>query len=286
MNKLSNKLRMFSSTLLIAGLCTSLVGCTTPIKGQADKPSVSMPNNTNSNTDSNTNSNTTNSNSNNTGTQTTPSDQTKPAPQPDKSPADYPHDPHKTPDSITVLVNKESNPLPDGYRPADLYDDPNLPFIFSGHDEKRLLRKPAALALEKLFAAAKKDGIQLAGVSGFRSYELQKTLFDGYVQQQGEAEARRYSAVPGHSEHQTGLAIDVSGGTGACAAENCFGVTPEAKWLAKHAYEYGFIIRYPEGKEAITGYAYEPWHIRYVGEELAKTLTDKGLTMEEYFKGQ
>ncbi|MBL0385691.1 D-alanyl-D-alanine carboxypeptidase family protein [Tumebacillus sp. ITR2] len=277
MNIFQNKLRMITTTLLLAGLCTvCLTGCSTPIKGSADKPSVTIP----------STSNTGGTPDKSGGTTPSSSEPTQPAPQPDKSPTDYPHDPAKTPDSITVLVNKQSNALPDGYRPADLYDDPNLPFIFSGHDEKRLMRKPAAEALEKLFAGAKKDGILLAGVSGFRSYELQKSLFDGYVQQQGEAEARRYSAVPGHSEHQTGLAIDVSGSTGACAAENCFGDTQEAKWLAKHAYEYGFIIRYPQGKEAITGYAYESWHLRYVGLELAKTLNDKGLTMEEYFAGK
>ena len=182
-----------------------------------------------------------------------------------------------------MLVNKQFG-LPMDYKPADLVDDPNLPFIFSGKDEKRLIRKVAADALEKLFGAAKKDNIFLAGVSAYRSAQTQQGLFNSYVKTQGEAEARKYSAVPGFSEHQTGLAIDVSGSTGACAAENCFGDTPEAKWLADHAHEYGFIIRYPKGKEAITGYAYEPWHLRYVGQAIAKKIHDQGITFEEYVK--
>jgi D-alanyl-D-alanine carboxypeptidase len=278
---------------MLACTCTLLAGCNTaPIQGTADKPSVTIP----AKPDNQTQTQTQQPAADSAGQPSAkPDNQTaQPSPQPNPQTAPktdkpqgqvhgYPIDPATTPDSITVLVNKESSALPETYKPADLENDPNLPFIFSGYDEKRLLRKPAAQALEKLFAAAKKDGINLAGVSGFRSYALQKSLFDSYVKQQGETEARRYSAVPGHSEHQTGLAIDVSGSTGACAAEDCFGDTPEAKWLAQHAQEYGYIIRYPKGKEAITGYAYEPWHIRYVGVELAKEVTSKGLTLEEYF---
>lgn len=184
------------------------------------------------------------------------------------------------PGDIAVLVNK-SVMLPPGYRPDDLVE-PNVRFIFKEKDEKRLMRREAAAALERMFAGAEKDGIYLAGVSGFRSYETQEALFQYYVKTQGEAEARRYSAEPGHSEHQTGLAMDVSGSTGRCAAEDCFADSPEAHWLAQHAPEYGFIIRYPKGKEAVTGYAYEPWHVRYVGVDLAKRITASGLTLDEY----
>ena len=187
------------------------------------------------------------------------------------------------PHEVTVLVNKVYR-LPDNYRPADLVE-PNVPFIFSEKSEKRLLRKEAAEALEALFAAAKADGVHLAGVSGFRSHDTQKWLFEHYVKTRGEAEARRFSAMPGHSEHQTGLAIDVSGSDGRCAAEDCFAGTKEAKWLAEHAHEHGFIIRYPQGKEDITGYKYEPWHLRYVGKELAQTLVQSGLTLDEYLQG-
>ena len=205
--------------------------------------------------------------------------QTPPAEQ--QTTADTAKEDFTSPNSIAVLVNKQFG-LPMDYKPADLVDDPNLPFIFSGKDEKRLLRKEAAEALEKLFSAAKKDNIFLAGVSAYRSAQTQQGLFNSYVQIQGEAEARKYSAVPGYSEHQTGLAIDVSGSSGACAVENCFGDTPEAKWLADHSHEYGFIIRYPQGKESITGYAYEPWHLRYVGQAIAKKIHDQGITLEEY----
>lgn len=184
------------------------------------------------------------------------------------------------PTDVAVMVNKTFR-LPENYRPSDLVE-PNVMFIFNEKDERRLMRKEAATALEKLFAAAKQDGIFLAGVSGFRSQATQDSLFRYYVQTQGEETARRYSAEPGHSEHQTGLTMDVSGSTGKCAADDCFAGTPEAEWLDKHVTEYGFIIRYPKGKEQITGYAYEPWHLRYVGVTLAKAIKAKG-TMEEYY---
>lgn len=186
------------------------------------------------------------------------------------------------PTDVAVLVNK-SIKLPDGYNPSDLVE-PNVLFIFKEKDDRRLMRKEAATALESLFAGAKKDGIFLAGVSGYRSYLTQDSLFKYYVQTQGEETARKYSAEPGHSEHQTGLAMDVSGSTGKCAADDCFAGTPEAEWLAKHVAEYGFVIRYPKGKEQITGYAYEPWHLRYVGTKIAKEVMAKGITLEEYFK--
>lgn len=184
------------------------------------------------------------------------------------------------PAEITILVNKRFR-LPADYRPADLVE-PKVPFIFQEYHEKRLMRQEAAGALEAMFAAAEKDGIYLAGVSGFRSYETQKSLFDYYVRTQGEATARKYSAEPGHSEHQTGLAMDVSGSTGECAVEDCFAETPEARWVADHGPEFGFIIRYPKGKESITGYNYEPWHLRYVGTAWSKAIAATGLTLEEY----
>lgn len=184
------------------------------------------------------------------------------------------------PASITVLVNKQYR-LPEDYNPEDLVY-PDVPFIFNEKIEKRMMRKEAAEALEKLFDGAKQDGIYLAGVSAYRSHKTQKALFQRYVDKDGEAKAKTYSAVPGHSEHETGLAIDVSGSDGKCAAEDCFGGTKEAEWLAEHAGEYGFIIRYLKGKEEITGYQYEPWHLRYVG-DIAKDIFDQGLTLEEYF---
>jgi zinc D-Ala-D-Ala carboxypeptidase len=218
-----------------------------------------------------------------------PETQQPAAPAAEQKPADKPQtaEPKRNvtvaanPNDYTVLINK-SVMLPNPYTPADLVE-PNVRFIFAEKHEKRFLRKDAARALEQMFAAAEQDGIYLAGVSGYRSYDTQKGLFNYYVQTQGEETARRYSAEPGHSEHQTGLAMDVSGSTGACAADDCFAGTPEAEWLASHAAAHGFIIRYPKGKEAVTGYAYEPWHLRYVGVELAAQIMSKGLTLEEFY---
>jgi D-alanyl-D-alanine carboxypeptidase len=185
------------------------------------------------------------------------------------------------PESITALVNKQYA-LPESYEPQDLVY-PNVPFIFSEKVDKRKMRKEAAAALEQLFEGAKKDGISLAGVSAYRSYATQKTLYNNYVKQDGEEKAKMYSALPGHSEHETGLAIDVSGSSGKCAAQDCFAATKEARWLDQHASEFGFIIRYPQGKASITGYQYEPWHLRYLGTKLAKEVAEKDVTLEEYF---
>ncbi|SMF91044.1 D-alanyl-D-alanine carboxypeptidase [Paenibacillus uliginis N3/975] len=183
--------------------------------------------------------------------------------------------------SVTVIVNKERS-LPDGYEPSDLVE-PNVPFSFDEPHEKRNMRKEAAEALEKLFAAADAEGIELRAVSGYRSFARQKSVYESHVATKGEEEASRISAVPGTSEHQTGLTIDVSSPSAGNALEQSFGQTKEGIWLAENAPEYGFIIRYPEGQEGITGYVYEPWHIRYVGEDLAPDIAESGLTLEEYF---
>lgn len=183
--------------------------------------------------------------------------------------------------SIAVIVNKERS-LPQDYQPEDLVI-PDVPFFIEGEDQKKHLRKPAAEALEQLFAAAEEDGIELVAVSGYRSYQRQKTIFEYNVANQGEEHARRFSAMPGTSEHQTGLTMDVSSRQFGNRLEQEFGETEAGKWLAEHSHEHGFIIRYPQGKEEITGYAYEPWHLRYVGKPLAMNIAASGLTMEEYF---
>ncbi|RIE02802.1 M15 family metallopeptidase [Cohnella faecalis] len=185
------------------------------------------------------------------------------------------------PSSLYVLVNKKRN-LSSSYAPKDLVQ-PDIPFSFDGDSPKKKLRRQAAEALEKLFAGAGKAGIELKGVSGYRSYATQKAIFTANADKKGEAEANRTSAYPGQSEHQTGLAIDVSSAAVGYALEESFGKTKEGKWLAAHASEYGFIIRYPKGKEKITGYKYEPWHIRYIGKEAAKDITASGQTLEQYF---
>ncbi|MFD2613631.1 M15 family metallopeptidase [Paenibacillus gansuensis] len=182
--------------------------------------------------------------------------------------------------SITVVVNKKRN-LPATYKPADLVT-PKVPFSFSGDSPKKLMRKEAAKALEQLFAAADKANIELKAVSGYRSYATQKSIFDRNAQQKGAEEANRTSAHPGQSEHQTGLAMDISSASVNYALEPTLGNTKEGKWLIKNAPKYGFIIRYMKGKESITGYSYEPWHVRYVGKPLAQDIADSGLTFEEY----
>lgn len=184
------------------------------------------------------------------------------------------------PNNIPVLVNKDFA-LPANYKPTDLIY-PDVPFLFEEKIEKRMMRKEAAHALEELFQAAEQDGIFLAGVSAYRSHSTQAKIYQENIERDGFEVAATYSAFPGTSEHETGLAIDVSGSSGTCATVDCFGGTEEAEWLENHAHEHGFIVRYPKGKQSITGYKYEPWHLRYVGVSIAEEITNKGITLEEY----
>ena len=172
--------------------------------------------------------------------------------------------------SITVCVNKERN-LSSDYEPQDLVL-PNIRMAVSS--DKLYMRSEAATALEKLFNAAEEDGIYLYGVSGYRSYYYQESIYNPYS---------GYSAPPGASEHQLGLAMDVNAGYYGSNLVTEFGYTEEGIWVEENAHKYGFIVRYLPGKEHITGYYYEPWHIRYVGVELATELKNKGITLEEYY---
>ncbi len=138
------------------------------------------------------------------------------------------------------------------------------------------LRPELRRAFAKMKADAAADGVRLSVVSGFRSYASQRSVFASKVRQHGRATAERRSARPGHSEHQTGLAIDVG------AISQAWGSTKAGKWVARHGHEYGFIVRYPQGKERITGYRWEPWHLRHVGVGTATHLKKTGLTLEEY----
>lgn len=131
--------------------------------------------------------------------------------------------------------------------------------------------------LQEMYSAAAADGLTLWTASGHRTYEYQQGLYENYAARDGYDEADRYSARPGHSEHETGLAFDVND------PSVDFHSTPEAKWLEANCAKYGFIIRYPEGKENITGFMYESWHVRYVGEELANFIMDNNICLEEYF---
>ncbi|UKS57173.1 M15 family metallopeptidase [Exiguobacterium acetylicum] len=181
-----------------------------------------------------------------------------------------------------VVVNKKYS-LPIDYKPSDLVV-PNVSFSYSGVLEQSYMRAPAAKQMEKMFAAAKKEGVTLNAVSGFRSGERQKVLYNNYVARDGKAAADQYSARPGHSEHQTGLTFDISApsvGNGLTAA---LGDTKEGKWIANNAAKYGFIVRYDRGFQSRTGYTYEPWHIRYVGVDVATQIKNNGQTLEEYMK--
>ena len=131
-------------------------------------------------------------------------------------------------------------------------------------------------AFYKMQAEAHDLGLTLYISSGYRSYDYQAGLYQRYVDRSGKAEADRYSARPGHSEHQTGLAFDLN------TISNEFKDTDEGKWVAENCHKYGFIIRYPEEKESVTGYMYEPWHIRYLGVDTATAVYESGLCLEEY----
>ena len=155
-----------------------------------------------------------------------------------------------------ILIANKTYALPEDYNPG--------------------LDSETESAFYTLSDAAAEEGLNIYLSSGFRSYETQNRIYNNYVSNYGQSSADTFSARPGHSEHQTGLAIDVN------SIDDSFADTPEAEWLASHAHEYGFIIRYPKGKESITGYKYEPWHIRYLGVEKATEVYNSGLTLEEF----
>jgi LAS superfamily LD-carboxypeptidase LdcB len=144
------------------------------------------------------------------------------------------------------------------------------------------MRPEAATALEKMFNRAKQENINLYATSGYRSFDRQARIFNSNVEQYGLHEANQFSARPGESEHQTGLAMDVTSPTVNFHLTKDFGATKEGEWLKKNAAKFGFIIRYPEEKEEITGYTYEPWHIRYIGDHSAQRIAENNSTLEEY----
>ena len=156
-----------------------------------------------------------------------------------------------------IMIANKTYTLPAGYDPG--------------------VQPEAADALAEMQAAAAKEGLSLYVVSGYRSYRSQETIYAGWANRDGTEKADTYSSRAGHSDHQTGYTFDLN------SLEQSFAYTPEGIWLAEHCAEYGFIIRYPEGKEMYTGYIYEPWHVRYVGREKAKLITESGLSLEEYY---
>jgi D-alanyl-D-alanine carboxypeptidase len=186
------------------------------------------------------------------------------------------------PESLTVYVNKE-HCLPSDYVPENLVV-PNISFDSTSYSERKLMRKEAAEAIEELFKSALDNGIILYGISGYRSYDRQKEIFLNNIVHKGKYHTLKYSAAPGTSEHQTGLAMDVSSKSVRYKLVTAFAYSDEGIWLANNAHKFGFIIRYPKDQYASTGYAYEPWHIRYVGEDLASYLYAKNMTLDEYYK--
>ncbi|EFI67075.1 M15 family metallopeptidase [Lysinibacillus sp. HST-98] len=196
------------------------------------------------------------------------------------------------PDNTETPAKPEQQPDENGYLPNQtLPTEPTyingillankiypLPSTFAPEENPE-----AREALNQMLAAAKQQGFDLVAFSGYRSFEYQTTLYDNYVKRDGQAAADRYSARPGYSEHQTGLAFDIGErGKEDVWLTEAFGETPAGQWLFAHAQEYGFILRFPQNKEEITGYMYESWHYRYVGKEIAKEITKKNITLEEY----
>lgn len=174
-----------------------------------------------------------------------------------------------------VVVNK-NYALTSDYKPKDLVSV-NIEFLPESTEEERYMTKESAKALEELVDAASKDGVYLYGLSGYRSYKTQKSLYEYNVETQGKSYSDKYVAKPGASEHQLGEAMDLATSSG-WISEGC----PEANWIANNAYKYGFIVRYESGKEDITGYNYEPWHVRYVGSEMSEKIYNDGITLEEF----
>ncbi|MDF9278965.1 D-alanyl-D-alanine carboxypeptidase family protein [Arthrobacter sp. EH-1B-1] len=185
--------------------------------------------------------------------------------------------PVNDPGNIQVLVTK-SRPLnPLRYIAPDLVFFPGTNYV---------LRREVSANLQNLFAGARSAGAPLAVVSAYRSYDQQAALYNSYVAQYGQAVADTISARPGHSEHQTGLAVDVGNLSGSCGLNACFATTAGGRWVAANAHRYGFIIRYPDGYQSTTGYTFEPWHLRYVGRSVATEMRTRGIpTMEHYYNG-
>ena len=180
--------------------------------------------------------------------------------------------------SYEMLVNT-AHPLAADFLPPGLCQ-PDIPFAAEAGAEKRLMEPRAAKHAERLFRAARADGLNLWGVSGYRSYERQEILYqNAHAQSLEPCEV----APPGCSEHQTGLALDVSCPDVSLRLVPSFADTREGRWLLRHAPLYGFIIRYPAGKEPLTKIPREPWHIRYVTKSLALCLTITGQVLEEYY---
>ena len=183
------------------------------------------------------------------------------------------------PDDIWAVVSK-THAVPTDYIPSPLVI-PDVSTRIDKSTDERSVRSDIAPALKQMFDQASNYGYQLMVGSGYRSANQQAIYFNSLAASVGEEAANQSIARPGQSEHQTGLAVDISTVSRNCYLDTCFADTSDGKWLAENSYKFGFILRYPEGKETTTGYRYEPWHFRYVGIDLATALHDSGLTLDE-----
>jgi D-alanyl-D-alanine carboxypeptidase len=183
------------------------------------------------------------------------------------------------PASLWVVSNKLRQLNPVDWAPADIVTV-NVP-----SQNPPRLRQVAGDALVAMFAAAQAEGAGAMQVqSAWRAYDVQVRVYAGWVDRLGQTQADAQSARPGHSEHQTGLAVDISPVPLSCALSACFGDTPQGQWLAANAWRFGYLLRYPADKTNITGFTYEPWHFRYIGVELATEIHTQGVTtLEEFF---
>lgn len=189
---------------------------------------------------------------------------------------------YNNPTSLWIVVSKDHPLSNQQYRPSDLSLMSDVSRTDKSNDE-RSIRTVIASDFSTMLTDAKTAGYDLIIGSGFRSYDLQAYYYNHYVSVSGEAQANKYSAKPGQSEHQTGLAFDITLRSLQCYLDTCFGDTAAGKWIAENAVKYGFIVRYPADKTEITKYQYEPWHLRYVGKPLAAALKQSGLTLDEAY---
>lgn len=279
--KRKRKIKIHRIIILVIALILLLVGIGFLIKGitgKGEKPPVEEPSTTKYEKDTPEPS----------GTQENPSNESD---EPDKMETSKNESEKETskdivivenPEAIDVLVNRKYN-LPDTYVPDDLVNLADVPTVLD-NPEVNQMRSAAYDALKQLFTAAEDEaGYYLYARSGYRSYNTQVSLYGSYVANNGQEAADTFSARPGQSEHQTGLVMDITCKAMNFQLDDTFGDTEEGKWVSENAHRFGFIVRYPKGKEDITGYMYEPWHIRYLGTELATDVYESGLTLEEYF---
>ena len=211
----------------------------------------------------------------------TPSKPPTPTPTPTSTPAGFDRTAYSTDDpaSIWVVANKQRSLDPVSFVPPDLVFPPLV--NLNGQP----MRQVTADALVAMFAAGKAEaGLDFSVQSGYRSYESQVRVYNADVAKNGQAYADTDTARPGHSEHQTGLAVDISAVPAKCSLAACFADTPQGRWLAANAWRFGFLLRYPADKVPVTGFTFEPWHFRFIGQPLAAEMHTRGITtLEEYF---